>query len=314
MDELISVVVPVYNVEQYIARCIDSILKQTYTNFEIILIDDGSPDQSGRICDEYAAIDKRITVIHQKNKGLSAARNAGLDIMRGQYVTFIDSDDFIHERYLAVLYQLIKRYGVGVSQVAFERGVEDVFSKTNRKIEETLFNDSILFGDRNVKITACAKLYTASVFINLRFPEGRINEDEFVTYKAIAYGEGIIVSSEKLYYYYSRPTSIMHTKKTIVCLDFQDAYRERIQFFKQRNDLVATDMSYKEYAIRLMLVISSCMSDPNNKNNMRQMLEDFQDAYSSICNKNIINKKERMILWLFSKWPTVVAKVIHIIR
>ena len=281
MDELISVIVPVYNVEQYIARCIDSILKQTYTNFEIILIDDGSPDQSGRICDEYAAIDKRITVIHQKNKGLSAARNAGLDIMRGQYVTFIDSDDFIHERYLAVLYHLIKRYGVGVSQVAFERGVEDVFSKTNRKIEETLFNDSILFGDRNVKITAWAKLYTASVFINLRFPEGRINEDEFVTYKAIAYGEGIIVSSEKLYYYYSRPTSIM---------------------------------SYKEYAIRLMLVISSCMSDPNNKNNMRQMLEDFQDAYSSICNKNIINKKERMILWLFSKWPTVVAKVIHIIR
>lgn len=314
MDELISVIVPVYNVEQYIARCIESILKQTYTNFELILVDDGSPDQAGKICDEYAAMDKRITVIHQKNKGLSAARNAGLSIMRGQYVTFIDSDDFVHERYLTVLHQLIKRYGVGVSQVAFECGEADAFSKSDGKTEEILFRDSTLFGDRRVKITAWAKLYNASLFLNLRFPEGKINEDEFVTYKTIAYGEGIVVSSEKLYYYYSRSSSIMHTKKTVVCLDFQDAYRERVQFFKQRNDFVATDMSYKEYAIRLMLVISSCMSDPSNKNDKRQMLEDFQDAYSSIYNKTIINKKERMMLWLFSKWPTVAAKVIQAIR
>lgn len=314
MDELISVIVPVYNVEPYIERCIKSILNQTYSNFELILVDDGSPDQAGKICDEYAAMDKRITVIHQENKGLSAARNAGLSIMQGQYLTFIDSDDFVHESYLFSLYQLIKKYGVGVSQVAFEKGQADTFLNADRKIEETLFTDSTLFGDRRVKIIACAKLYNSSIFFNLKFPEGKINEDEFVTYKAIAYGGGIAVSSEKLYYYYNRPLSIMHTKREVVSLDFQDAYRERVQFFKQRKDAVATDMAYKEYAIRLLLVLSSCLSDPNNKNDKRQLFDDFQNAYCNIHNKTIINKKERMMLWLFSKCPAVVAKVIQTIR
>ena len=110
-DTLISIVVPVYNVSQYLERCIQSVIYQTYENLDIILIDDGSTDNSGLICDKYAKIDKRIRVLHQQNSGLSAARNAGIEIAKGKYITFIDSDDYVDSDYVSFLYDLIKRTG-----------------------------------------------------------------------------------------------------------------------------------------------------------------------------------------------------------
>lgn len=314
MDDLISVIVPVYKVEEYLARCIESIIKQTYENFEMILVDDGSPDNCGKICDKYAAKDERIKVIHQRNSGLSAARNAGINIMRGKYVTFIDSDDFVHETYLEVMYRLIKKYGIGVCQVSFEQGKADIFPKLEGKTEIKCFRDSELFGNRNVKITAWAKLYEASLISTVKFPVGKINEDEFFTYKPVAYARGIIVSSERLYYYYNRSGSIMNTKKDMLCLDFQEAYRERIDFFLRRNDFVAVDMSYKEYAIRLMLLLSECMVNPDNRNDKEQLIIDFRSAYSSIKNKKKIDIKERLILWGFSKCPYIAGKLIWLFR
>lgn len=311
---MISVIVPVYNVEQYIVRCINSILKQTYKNFELVLIDDGSKDNSGKICDAYVAKDERIRVIHQKNGGLSAARNTGLSVMRGKYVTFIDSDDFVHEKYLEALYRLIMTSELNVSQVSFEHGTAESFSEKSKKAEVTIFHNSRLFGDRRVKITAWAKLYKASLLTDIRFPVGKINEDEFFTYKAIAYAEGIAVSTEKLYYYYSRPGSIMHTKKYAVRMDFREAYQQRIAFFEERNDSVAVDLSYKEYAIRLMLAIASHMTYSDNPNDVEQLLKDFQSAYKSISNKKLINTKERIMLRAFSINPSVAAKVIQMIR
>ena len=108
MEDLISVVVPIYNVENYIKKCVDSILSQTYKNLEIILVDDGSPDNCPQICDEYAQKDNRIKVIHKENGGLSDARNAGIDISKGKFITFIDSDDYIEKDYVEVLYNSIK--------------------------------------------------------------------------------------------------------------------------------------------------------------------------------------------------------------
>ena len=114
LQPLISVIVPCYNVEEYLPKCIESILNQTYRNLEILLVDDGSPDNCGRICDEYAAKDSRIRIIHKKNGGLSDARNAALDVMTGEYVTFIDSDDYVSDDYVEYLYKIIKESGVKI--------------------------------------------------------------------------------------------------------------------------------------------------------------------------------------------------------
>ena len=125
MDELISVIVPVYNVEKYISRCIESIMKQTYKNIEIILIDDGSTDNSGKICDEYSLKDDRINVIHKKNGGLSDARNTGLDIAKGKYISLIDSDDFVSKFFIETLYNTCKNENCEIAICEYERVYEE---------------------------------------------------------------------------------------------------------------------------------------------------------------------------------------------
>lgn len=125
LQPLISVIVPCYNVEEYLPKCIESILNQTYRNLEILLVDDGSPDNCGRICDEYAAKDSRIRIIHKKNGGLSDARNAALDVMTGEYVTFIDSDDYVSDDYVEYLYKIIKESGVKLSVSSYQTFVDD---------------------------------------------------------------------------------------------------------------------------------------------------------------------------------------------
>ena len=127
---LVSVIVPIYNVEQYLRRCIDSVLAQTYTNYELILVDDGSPDACGKICDEYAARNPKIKVIHQKNQGLSAARNNAVPKSNGEYITFIDSDDFVSKDYLQYLVSLIQKYDAQISAGGF------VYQYENRELKQ----------------------------------------------------------------------------------------------------------------------------------------------------------------------------------
>lgn len=314
-NELISVIVPVYNVEKYLKRCVESILRQTYKNFELILVDDGSTDSSGEICDRYMEIDNRIKVIHKYNGGLSSARNAGLDTMCGEFLTFVDSDDFVSERYLEVLYGIIKKYGVSISQVAFERGDKDLFSQkqSQRKIVKVCRNIG-MYSNRDVKTTVWAKLYHRKIFETIRFPLDKIYEDEFVTYKAIAFANCIAVSSENLYYYFKNPGSIMNSIVNYISLDFQEAYYERIRFFEERGDQVAADYSRQEYALNIMLTYAKCIKSPTNINDKGKMLVDYERIYSSIQNKNQGCIKERIILYMFHKFPMRTAKMFNIIR
>ena len=178
---LISVIVPIYKVEKYLHKCIDSILAQTYTNLEIILVDDGSPDNCGKICDEYAAKDSRIKVIHQPNGGLSAARNAGLDIATGDYIGFVDSDDYIAPDMYEKLYNALVKNDADMAICDYQRfGNElpyDEMSLTTEVItglqamekQNTVINCSF--------VVAWSKLYKSFIFSNVRFPVGKINED-----------------------------------------------------------------------------------------------------------------------------------------
>jgi len=215
MNSLISVIVPIYNVEPYLSRCVDSILDQTYTNLEIILVNDGSPDNCGKICNEYALADPRIKVIHKENGGLSDARNVALDEMNGEYVTFIDSDDFVEPNYVEILYNLARKYNVQLSISNFlhyyeEKGAE----KANpQRIENSTLSSEkaveTMFYQDKFETSAWGKLYKKELFGNdIRYPKGLLYEDLPTTYKLILRAKEIAYTNQHTYYYRIRNDSI----------------------------------------------------------------------------------------------------------
>lgn len=214
MEELISVIVPIYNVERYIKKCIDSIRSQTYKNLEIILVDDGSPDECGKICDEYERIDSRIVVIHKKNGGLSDARNAGLEIIHGKYVAFVDSDDWIEPDMYQRLYENMMTFHADMSfagvtdDVIDENGIEKSVKISNYG-DEPFSENKIAAMKRyfHGSWAAWDKLYKASLFENVKFPVGEINEDEAIVIELLAQCDTVCYTNEILYHYIKRANS-----------------------------------------------------------------------------------------------------------
>lgn len=215
---LISVIVPVYKVELYLIKCIESLLIQTYTNIEIVLVDDGSPDRCGYICDEYANKDNRITVIHKNNGGLSDARNSGLQIIKGEYVTFIDSDDFIMPNHIDVLYDLILKYHVDLSISNFvhyyaAKGKE---IPTHSSLEEGALTSlqaiETMFYQDKFETSAWGKLYKTQLFGNdIEYPKGLLYEDLPTTYRLILKAGKIAYTKQQTYYYVLRKDSIQYS-------------------------------------------------------------------------------------------------------
>lgn len=225
-EEKISVIVPVYNVEKYLSRCIDSILAQTYTNLEIFLVDDGSTDSCGKICDEYKEKDERVIVIHKENGGLSDARNAALKKMIGKYVTLIDSDDFVSPYYIYNLYEALKATGAGMSASWFVEYFDDDklpdFSKVKLEniksygIQDCL--EKMLYQD-GFETCAWGKLYKAELFDGIEYPKGKLYEDIPVTYRLIERSGLVAVITNIDYMYYQRSSSIANEKFNIRKLD-----------------------------------------------------------------------------------------------
>lgn len=236
----ISVIVPVYNVEKYIRRCIDSIIAQLFTDYELILIDDGSPDRSGYICDEYAKKDDRITVLHKKNGGLSDARNVGIDwtfdISNSEWITFIDSDDWIHPRYLGALYNAIKVTDCEISICGYEEteGVTPEVDETKLKAET--IDTEAFFCEHNVNaVIACGKLYKKELFKEIRYPVGKLHEDEFTTYKLLFQYPQLSVVSSPLYFYYCNPNSITQSSWSPEKLAALEAIKHNVVFFEKED-------------------------------------------------------------------------------
>lgn len=239
MEDLISVIVPVYKVEPYLRRCVDSILGQSYSNLEIILVDDGSPDGCGAICDAYAARDPRVRVIHQENKGLSEARNAGIDIAQGSYIGFVDSDDWIEPSMYAELYQAVKECNADLSICDFGELSEDgkALWKGQNLRRETVGREEImqrLAKDDVRLIIACNKLYSRSLFDEIRYPPGKINEDMFVIHKLLDCCSLVSIIPGRLYNYAQTQNSIMHTCFSVKRLDAVEARCDSFYFYQRR--------------------------------------------------------------------------------
>lgn len=236
----VSIIVPVYNVEKYINRCIESILNQTFINYELIIVDDGSPDNSAMICEEYAKIDERISVIHKKNGGLSSARNVGIDIAKGKYLFFVDGDDVIHPKTLEILYSGLVECGAQISIGNFCRFHEnnELVFQAKEQNDLSVYSGVQVLGklyDKNKAsryVSACGKLIQHSLFENVRFPVGRLFEDEFTTYLLYYNARTVFVTEKKLYYYFVNDSGITKNLTLQKYFDEYDAQWQRILFFK----------------------------------------------------------------------------------
>ena len=237
MEPIVSVIIPVYNVEQYLKRCIDSVIDQTYRNLEIILVDDGSNDGSGEICDNSAQNDSRIKVIHKSNGGLSDARNAGIDRSTGIYIMFVDSDDWINRECVELLIRALQHGKAQISACAYQKTdrfrEDSVVDRDIKTYEEMWTIDDAyihLFLNKEIDNSAWAKLYNRSLFENIRFPVGKLYEDQFVTYKLFHIAQRIIYVRQVLYYYFDRPGSIQNEPFTIRKMDELEAALECVKF------------------------------------------------------------------------------------
>ena len=262
---LISVVIPVYKVEKYLNKCVGSVLAQTYANLEVILVDDGSPDSCPAMCDAFAREDKRIVVIHKENGGLSDARNSGLNIAKGAYISFIDSDDYIaptmYERMLQ--HMLVCDADMAICDFCY---VDDNYSaideanRTSPMKNECLSTEGLLqaiCGDKGwYYVTAWNKLYRRELFDKIRFPIRKQHEDEFVIHHLADQCEKIVCINEAFYYYLQRSDSIMGAGNALKSMDYGEALLDRYHYAKQRHNgqlrnNVVTELAYKmEHWIR----------------------------------------------------------------
>ena len=237
---LVSVIVPVYKVEQYLSNCIESILQQSFEDYELILVDDGSPDNCGKICDDFAQKDSRIIVIHQENKGLSAARNKAIEYARGEYLTFVDSDDFIFPHYLEILVNLCLKNDADMAVCGMIRcSVNDSLrnlAEDISKMNVEIFIDNkmeVFFTTKKINTTAWGKLYRRFIFDSIRYPIGKYHEDIFVTYKTIHLSNKIVSCDYQGYIYRINEMSIVNEPFSMKKLHPIEACVERALFIEQ---------------------------------------------------------------------------------
>lgn len=266
---MISIIVPVYKVERYLDKCVKSILTQTYKDFELILVDDGSPDNCPQMCDYYAELDNRIKVIHKQNGGLSDARNVGTSIARGEFVTYIDSDDYVSNDYLSELISLQKKNAADIVVTGIEVFDEGEIPKIKKKYKVYKYTgkqalEKMLYQD-TLDTSACALLLPIEIARKFPFPIGKYHEDEFTTYKYYSNVESVIVTTKKQYFYLQRKGSIMHVFGQ-TSIDELDAADNLVDFCKEKYiDLVpaAESKKFSDYC-QVMLFNSNLKKDNND--------------------------------------------------
>ena len=251
----ISVIVPVYNIQDYVSECVDSILKQSFRDFELILVDDGSTDSSGNICDSYMTIDSRIKVIHKKNGGLSDARNVGMMSAKGKYFSFIDGDDTVSLVYLEILYNTLKEQDADIVQGGFSNKRERLVLKSETKPlycfdKEEAIHDYL--HRKKLYVSSCAKIYNRKLFDNVIFPIGKINEDNFTTYKLIANSTKCVVCEQTIYWHRINKNSITRSSFNPHKLEVLQVPNEMRDFWRvNNNDGLSQDINYYEFRLNL---------------------------------------------------------------
>ena len=234
---LISIIIPVYKVEKYLEKCIQSVINQTYENLQIILVDDGSPDNCGKICDEYAKKDHRIEVIHKSNGGLSDARNKGLEMAKGEYIGFVDSDDYIEADMYEVLYNLLKQYNADVSICNFytvsqgKISIKNADNGINEYNRIEILKEILL--DKNIQSYAWNKLYKKELFDEIKYPIGKKYEDIGTTFYLLEKCNKVVVTGKSEYYYINRQDSIINNVTESTITDYIELIIQRYDYIEE---------------------------------------------------------------------------------
>ena len=301
----VSIIVPVYQVETYLRQCIDSILAQTFTDFELILVDDGSKDKSGEICEEYAGKDGRVRVIHKENGGLSDARNAGLEQAAGEYFMFVDSDDYIAPTMIERLYNSIQSESADIAACNFCY----VFDKKEKKDFSTAMEAEVLQGseifyyrknDRSYGFwtIACNKLYKRETFRNVRFRFGKYHEDEFWANDIYQLEIRVATIPECLYYYRQRDNSIMGKESIARNLDILEALRERIYIYLEKQEY--TDQAYKVliYSLEYLDKCRRLITNGNEKKLFIQAEKQTKDIIQQLKKRKLSKIKSVSLVFM----------------
>lgn len=272
--ELVSIIVPVYNVEKYLTECVESILAQSYEKLEIILVDDGSTDGSGKICDAYEKTDSRIRVIHKENGGLSDARNRGIEESKGAYLSFVDSDDKVHKDFVVSLIKSMT-CDSDIVQCAYakvyESGMEISYGKSCIFVDGKDSQKYFLGKEGNPEPfdIACNKIYRKTLFRDIRYPVGRVHEDIATTYQLFYKARHIKVIPDILYYYRIRSGSITQAEGIGALVDWCEAVRERVEFYKGKKEDRLEVWALKDYYYQLISCIKHREIDSEKRSNLK---------------------------------------------
>lgn len=299
MEAKISVIIPIYNTEVYLRQCIDSVIQQTWKNLEIILVDDGSTDRCLQICEEYKKRDERIVVIHKENGGLSSARNAGLSAATGEYVGFVDSDDWISKGMYEHLVQAIEKTGSQIAITNMEEMYEYEQKYVNNHIKFELENLEILrrFFLREISESVCDKLYKRSLFNTIRFSEGEINEDTYVVFCLLKDSKKVPVLQNKEYFYRKRQGSITKSGYSDKFRVVEKHLKDIAEIIHKTCPQIEEDMNYFCSIHYYYLLLSILNSDqPNSfKEDYKRYKKTFKKLYPQF-KKNGTGKKKDIIL------------------
>lgn len=294
----VSICVAVYNVEKYLPQCIDSILNQSFRDIEVIMVDDGSTDSSGRICDEFACRDARIRVIHQSNGGLSAARNAGIFYSQSDYIAFVDGDDYIDSRFVEDIYKEIKQNDADIACA----GYWSVFDSGEKIAKHFVSGRSVLTGssqlkalicDDSISVTTWGKIYKKELFKNINFPEKRLHEDVFTTHLILARSRKCVVANKALYYYRKRDSSIVSQTFKKEHLDSVLGAKERANYiafhYPEMLSSANAKVGWAASSVFRKMCKSNCW-DVSIANYLHDVAKDtwisvFKNAHSSMLNK-----------------------------
>lgn len=325
MRELISVIIPVYKVEAYLQRCVDSVLKQTYENLEIILVDDGSPDGCPAICDAYAARDARVKVIHQANAGLSGARNAGIEAAKGAYLSFIDSDDYVAPDFIESLYEACVTTGSQMSlcRWVYVHGEEikgtDLSEEMPEKEAVTLFTGRELLANLYIPdgayyVVAWNKLYRRELFEQVRYPVGRIHEDEATTHKIFHQVKQGAFVDRPLYGYFVAPSSITRGFNPRR-LDWITGVYERLQFFEQHGYPELMPRGLQAFADGMIDIYFGLVDfQPENKEAQKQIQDLVRQGCRRVKQYGRFPLRTAVGYWLFVHMPGLYRKLLDQVK
>lgn len=322
-NSLVSVIIPVYNVERFLSDCLASVSRQTYKNIDIILVDDGSTDCSGKTCDEYAKAENRAVVIHQENMGLSGARNTGINHAKGNYITFIDSDDMIAENFIEILYESLIQSGSDIAVSDYCRISEDEHSDDShcynaRGTSSIIFNNAdaikAVYGKEHhgMQYIVCGKLYLKDLFItnDVRFPVGKIHEDTFITYKVLYSAEKICYIDEPLYLYRVRKGSIMNSgfsKKSLVKFE---AIQEECNFFWNHDEPKLYSLAFFNLLFEKKNTIREMVNDKKiGRKEIRQFAASIREDIKGYEGKRAMPLKKRLFYTILSYFPTLAKEL-----